>query len=390
MTSTSPSIESQAQAQAETQTQAQPQHQAHKDKTFRNYDASSAAAYAQYRPPYPDKLIDIIIDKHVSTGGRLDLLLDVGCGPGTATRSLAPRFTHAVAADPGQSMVEMARQIPSTTRSGEPVRFEVCEAEKLSRLLPVLQESAAQAPVQGERGPESGSGSASECVDLITAATAAHWFDMPAFYREAAKILRPGGSIIIWCTKGGYCTPDTPNAEKLTRLFQEFEDDAILEFEEPGNRMTRDLYAGLPLPWDGVGVGDGDASKASSSAAATGATGGEPLDLDLSTIFPKDQYQRLEFNKDGHVPPGEQFLLSRRFTLDQVKKALGTVSPVTRWREAYKDKLAAGEVEDCVDKLVRQTRELLEESQTPEGEGKPRDWIEGGSAVVVLVIKKRK
>ncbi|EXJ95336.1 hypothetical protein A1O1_00456 [Capronia coronata CBS 617.96] len=336
------------------------QRPAPRDKTFRNYDSSSAAAYAQYRPPYPNQLIDIIIDKHVSTGGGLDLLLDVGCGPGTATRSLAPRFTHAVAADPGQSMVETARKIPSTTKSGTPVRFEMCEAEKVSSLLPVLQE------VAGTGSPE--------CVDLITAAAAAHWFDLPRFYGEAAKILKPGGSIIFWCTKSGYCSPDTPNAEKLTRLFQEFEDTVASEFEQPGNRLARGLYAGLTLPWD------------AESEAATDKESGDGVGVKLSEVFPKEEFQRLEFNKDGHVPPGEQFLVGRKFTLDQVKMALGTVSPITRWREAYKDKIASGETEDCVEKLVRQMKEILEE--VPEGKG--RDWIEGGSAVVVLIIKKRK
>ncbi|KAG9793300.1 hypothetical protein ABEF93_003510 [Exophiala dermatitidis] len=330
-----------------------------KEKTFRNYDTSSAAAYARYREPYPDRLIDIIIDKHVSTGGKLDVLLDVGCGPGTATRSLAPRFKHALGADPGQSMIEVARKGTAnvTTKSGEPIRFEVCEAEKLSQLAPVLRE------VTGQDGPS---------VDLITAATAAHWFDLPKFYAEAAKILKPGGSIIFWCTKGGYCNPDTPNVEKLHKLFAEFEDEVLRDFEEPGNRLTRQLYVGLKLPWDDVednAGGDGQGNKAS-----------------LAHVFPKEEFQRLEFNKDGHVPPGEKFLVGRRLTFDQIKMGLGTVSPVTRWREAHKDKLAAGEIEDCVDQLVRRTKEIMEE--VPEGKG--RDWAEGGSAVVILVIKKRK
>jgi hypothetical protein len=51
-------------------------------------------------------------------------------------------------------------------------------------------------------------------VDLITAATAvcifeheqsssltsiqAHWFDMPQFWKAAANLLKPGGTVAIW------------------------------------------------------------------------------------------------------------------------------------------------------------------------------------------------
>src|SRR5262249_42682208 len=31
----------------------------------------------------------------------------------------------------------------------------------------------------------------------VTAATAAHWFDRPAFYREAARVLRPTGAVAV-------------------------------------------------------------------------------------------------------------------------------------------------------------------------------------------------
>src|SRR5262249_10917098 len=32
---------------------------------------------------------------------------------------------------------------------------------------------------------------------LVTAATAAHWFDRPRFYAEAARVLAPGGALAI-------------------------------------------------------------------------------------------------------------------------------------------------------------------------------------------------
>ncbi|KAK5451402.1 hypothetical protein LTS15_008166 [Exophiala xenobiotica] len=353
--------------------------QQQKDPTFRNYSSSSAQNYAKNRPGYPDSVISLILNQHTSTGGALDLLLDVGCGPGTATRSLAPHFQHAVGADPGQSMIETARSIPSTTASGEPVTYEVCASDALSSLSALKQYSYSYSAADG-----SGSGSekacACDCVDLITAATAAHWFDYPDFYREAAKVLKPGGSIILWCTKGFYVDErTTPNAKKVQALWQKFENEVTRAHEMPGNRLTRELYAGLPLPWseyeyaDQVQGQDQDRKEVDDETKR------------LLGVFDEKDYRRLVFNDNGQVKPGEEFFMSRRVTFEQTARVLGTVSPVTRWREANKDKLESGAVEDVVDQIIRQTRELFDE--VPEGKG--RDWVEGGEAMVVMVFKKK-
>ena len=91
-------------------------------------------------------------------------------------------------------MIEAAKTVESVTTSGEPIIYEVCAAESLSNLSALV------------RFPKDGQGA----VDLITAATAAHWFDMPRFWAEAAKILKPGGSVIIWCFGGYQCDRECP------------------------------------------------------------------------------------------------------------------------------------------------------------------------------------
>lgn len=37
-----------------------------------------------------------------------------------------------------------------------------------------------------------------QSCDAVTVATAFHWFDAPRFYAEAARILKPGGTLAIW------------------------------------------------------------------------------------------------------------------------------------------------------------------------------------------------
>jgi ubiquinone/menaquinone biosynthesis C-methylase UbiE len=35
-------------------------------------------------------------------------------------------------------------------------------------------------------------------VDLITAASALHWFELPRFYKEARRVLKPHGCLAAW------------------------------------------------------------------------------------------------------------------------------------------------------------------------------------------------
>ncbi len=118
------------------------------------------------------------MDRHKSTGGELNTILDVGCGPGIAVRTLAPSFVHAIGLDPSEGMISEARSLGGISSNGKAIRFEVSSAEELgSNLSPPIADGS---------------------VDLITAATAAHWFNMSGFWPRAAQILKPGGSVAIW------------------------------------------------------------------------------------------------------------------------------------------------------------------------------------------------
>lgn len=33
----------------------------------------------------------------------------------------------------------------------------------------------------------------------------AHWFDMPAFWKQAAQLVKPGGSVAIFTRSSYYC-----------------------------------------------------------------------------------------------------------------------------------------------------------------------------------------
>lgn len=127
-----------------------------KDTTFRHYTPSQASTYALNRHPRSSSLYTLILTHHQSTGGKLDTLLDVGCGPGNSTRPLARCFERAYGIDPGREMIGVARGISNDagegeTREGERIVFVEGTAEELE-------------------GPwrEDGGGK----VDLVTASTA--------------------------------------------------------------------------------------------------------------------------------------------------------------------------------------------------------------------------
>lgn len=147
-----------------------------KDPTFRSYSAEEARIYATHRLSYPEALYNKVLEHHASTGGQFGLLFDVGCGPGNATRDVALSFDQALGADPGDAMIGAARDIGGKTKSGKEIRYEVCAAEEISRIEGLEEES----------------------VDLLTSAMAAHWFDMPKFWADAAKVVKPGGTVALW------------------------------------------------------------------------------------------------------------------------------------------------------------------------------------------------
>lgn len=128
-----------------------------------------------------------------SVDGTIESALDVGTGTGTAALVVADRFPDArvVGVDIAPAMVERARQ----KTGGRPnVSFEVGD----SSALPY--------------------GDAS--FDLVTAA------NMIPFFEELARVLRPGGSLVLSFSLGPqtpiYVSPGRARKELATRGFTDF------------------------------------------------------------------------------------------------------------------------------------------------------------------------
>ncbi|KAL7923746.1 S-adenosyl-L-methionine-dependent methyltransferase [Trichoderma austrokoningii] len=300
---------------------------------FRGYTAAQGQNYSMVRPGYSPELFKIIIDHHTSTGGQLHTVVDVGCGPGQAIKDLAPFFETAVGLDPSEGMIDTARD---TAKSANlPIRFEVSTAEALGIDL--------QPPISA--------GS----VDLLTAATAAHWFDMAGFWKAAARILKPGGTVAIWTRSGARInTTKTPNGAAIQAALDELYSD-LRPWARAGNMLTHDLYINLPLPWT--------------------------LEVPVAE-FDKDSFVRKEWNRDGSGAENEAVPTGGPVTPEQFEKIMGTSSPVSRWREAHPDKV--GTEEDLVRKLRRRMESLLHEAGVKPGE----EVMSGEVAMALLLVKK--
>jgi SAM-dependent methyltransferase len=134
----------------------------HGDKAARARSFGAAAeAYERARPGYPDDAVAWLVPEGAGT------VLDLGAGTGKLTRSLAARGLEVVAVEP---LPEMRASLEAA----------VPEAR-------VLSGTAEEIPL-----PDAS-------VDAITVAQAWHWVDPERATAEAARVLRPGGTLgLIW------------------------------------------------------------------------------------------------------------------------------------------------------------------------------------------------
>lgn len=303
--------------------------------TFRTYIQAQGQLYAAGRPGYSPDLFKIIIDHHVSTGGHLNTVVDAGCGTGQATRDLAPYFSNAIGLDPSERMICTGRETTKTTYP--PIRFEISTGEALGTDL--------EPPI------------ADGSVDLITAATAAHWFDMASFWAAAVRILQPGGTVALWARTAMAIDPNkTPNGPAIKAVVDEV-DRALLPHDRLGTILTRDLYADLPLPWN----------------------------IEKPVVeFEKESLVRKEWNMNRDYVEGDGDLgLGAAVSLEQLEALMGTNSSVTRWREANPEK--NGTEEDPLRVMGRRVESLLDDVGVNPGER----VLRGGVAIVLLMVKKR-
>jgi len=141
--------------------------------------------YVRYRPGYPPEVLDLLRNE---CGLRPhQIVADIASGTGMFSRLLLENGNSVFAVEPNLEMREAGTH----------------ELESYSRLVSI-------AGTAEETTLRSGS------VDFVTAAQAAHWFDLPRARAEFARILRPDGwCVLIWNERRTASTPFLRDYEQL-------------------------------------------------------------------------------------------------------------------------------------------------------------------------------
>ncbi|KAJ3306569.1 hypothetical protein HDV03_004698 [Kappamyces sp. JEL0829] len=161
----------------------------------RTAPAYNSIAYKANRPTYPRNLFEMVYKHHKSHAQHgWKRALDVGTGTGQTALELAKDFDSVLGLDPSKDMIKEARSAVAADQ-GHKLQFEVGDAEDLG-VVP------------------------SESIDLVTASTAAHWFEMPAFYKEAHRVLVPSGTLAYWAY-GHFYSPEFARLGPLIKHFSE-------------------------------------------------------------------------------------------------------------------------------------------------------------------------
>jgi SAM-dependent methyltransferase len=93
------------------------------------------------------------------------------------------------------------------------------------------------------------SGLPDKSVDLVTVAQALHWLDTEAFFREAKRVIAPGGAIAVW----GYGDPVLDRPE-LQKILHNFNRGTIESYWHAERQLVLDGYATIPFPFDEIEV----------------------------------------------------------------------------------------------------------------------------------------
>jgi SAM-dependent methyltransferase len=173
---------------------------------FRDHFAFASAAYASFRPDYPEELFSWL---RTITPHR-DRAWDCGTGTGQAAIALARHFDEVVATDASPS------QLASATPADH-VHYVAMAAEAVAF------------------------GTAT--IDLVTVAQALHWFDVRQFFGEVDRVLKPDGVIAVWSY--GLLSVDAITDAVLHELYRQ-----TLDGYWPRERALVDSgYAEIALPY---------------------------------------------------------------------------------------------------------------------------------------------
>ncbi len=153
----------------------------------KSWYSPAAEAYAKLRPRYPKDLIQRVVEvAHLSSSSKI---LEVGCGPGTATVAFAQFGGSMDCLEPNPEFCQLARQNCAHYPNVE-----------------IRNTSFEEWPLEAEK------------FDTVLAATSFHWIDPEIGYPKAANALRADGRLILLWNKE--LQPSYEVYQSLSEIYQ--------------------------------------------------------------------------------------------------------------------------------------------------------------------------
>lgn len=186
----------------------------YKDKDF------NAKLYNSVRPDYPNEFYSEVIQFHINSGGDSQLAMDIGTGTGFVANKMLDHFDHVIGTDLSPAMI---KQCKDNDHYNDNVEFFVSPGEQPPS---TVKENS---------------------VDLITAAECFHYFNYSEFYEQNHGILKPNGTLAIWC----YTDPVFDD-DKATEIFNKylFDPEYLGQLWPSGRENVGTMYRNVPFPHD--------------------------------------------------------------------------------------------------------------------------------------------
>ena len=174
--------------------------------SFADHFSGVSAAYAAFRPRYPDALFEFLAE----AAPARDEAWDVGTGSGQAAVGLARHFQHVIATDASSAQLDHATPDPRVT-------YRVAPAES--------------------------GGVEDLSIDLVTVAQALHWFDRARFWPEVRRVLKPLGVVAVWTYLLFEMTPP------IDAVVRRFYSETVGPYWPPERRLTEERYQTIEFPF---------------------------------------------------------------------------------------------------------------------------------------------
>jgi ubiquinone/menaquinone biosynthesis C-methylase UbiE len=171
--------------------------------------SKQADVYAKYRPSYPAKLFDFI----VNNTKQKDTAWDCATGNGQSAKELSPHFKKIFATDISQKQISNAYEADNIFYSVQPAEQTTLDDHS---------------------------------IDLVTVAQALHWFNFERFYAEVKRVSKPGSWLSVWMYSLLRISP------AIDSIIEKYHFETMKNYWDNERKYVDANYATVPFPFSEI------------------------------------------------------------------------------------------------------------------------------------------